>query len=593
MTLTLDTSPPPTFEAVEVASIPRSQFLTLETALWFLLGIVALGLRLFDLARWPLSENEAALALRAWRLAPASSGALLDGLPLTPDPLAWNLDALFFTLFGAGDATARLPQAIGGTLLVLSPWLLRPLLGRGHALAASLLLLLSPTALFWSRQASGEVWAALCAVLLVAGVARWWRWGAARDAVLAAVALGVGLASSPGFWSVLAAGALFWAWERWPSRRVDSDTDVSESTSQRPSNPEFARYGAVALLAFLLASTGFLINLAGLGAALNLPVRWVQALFGSPPLVLPFALVLLLYEALALLAGIIGGSQLAAVRLRWAAFGLLWAAITIVPTTLLNSGWSGGLLFVVVPLALLGGAAVVALWQSVAAEGDWRVDGLFVAFSAVLVLYIWINVTAYLASSVQFVGVLSVVVALGMFVAAAILVWQSYGRKPALRVVGLALFLLFSLVSLSSAWGLSLVRGADPREPLVVQPSSTDLRTGAAALAQLSIERYRNPAAIPLGIQSTLGYAPRWYFRNFADARLVEGSRPDLPEAALLAFDAPAPPGRIGQRIWLGPTWPGFPAERPALLRWLVERSEPPTLTDRAAILYLTVPEAE
>ncbi|HEX8684097.1 MAG TPA: hypothetical protein VF707_17380, partial [Ardenticatenaceae bacterium] len=79
----------------------------------------------------------------------------------------------------------------------------------------------------------------------------------------------------------------------------------------------------------------------------------------------------------------------------------------------------------------------------------------------------------------------------------------------------------------------------------------------------------------------------------FADARLVEGSRPDLPEAALLAFDAPAPPGRIGQRIWLGPTWPGFPAERPALLRWLVERSEPPTLTDRAAILYLTVPEAE
>jgi hypothetical protein len=186
-----------------------------------------------------------------------------------------------------------------------------------------------------------------------------------------------------------------------------------------------------------------------------------------------------------------------------------------------------------------------------------------------------------------------VLVAVAMLVAAAALIWQTYGSAAARRSVGAVLLFLLLLVSLSSAWGLSLARGADPREPLVVQPSSSDLRTRAAELAQLSVERYRNPAAIPLGIQETLGYAPRWYFRDFADLTLVQGSRPDLPEAALLAFDAPPPPGRIGQRVWLGPQWPGFPTDRLALARWFVSRSEPVTLTSRDAILYVTIPQAE
>lgn len=591
-TLEINTGDPlPTPGFVEVAPLPLTQPLTLEAALWLLLGVAALGLRLFDLARWPLSESEAGLALQAWRLTSGSPVAdLLGSVPtLSPDPLSWNLSALFFALFGANDTMARLPQALGGTLLVLAPWLLRPLLGRGHALAVSLLLLLSPTVLFWSRQVSGEVWAALCALVLVAGVARWHRWHATRDALLAAVAMGVGLASSPGFWSVLAAAALFWLWARWGERRAGAE----QEPFARPSNPELARYGAVVLLAFAIAATGLFLNLGGLGAALNLPARWLQALWGSPALLLPFALTLLLYEALPLVAGIVGGSQMAVARPQWAVFGLLWVAVTAVPATLLNSGWAGGVLFVVVPLALLGGALVVALVRSLSEEGRWGVDGLFLVFSAALFLYIWINVTAYLANTPQFIGVLSVVVALGMFIAAAALIWQTYGARTARRGFGAALLFLLLIAALSSTWGLSLARGADPREPLVVQPSSTDLRTAAAELAQLSIERYRNPATIPLAVQETLGTAPRWYFRDFRDVTLVQGSRPDLPEAALLAFDAPAPPERIGQRVWLGPQWPGFPTERLALLRWLFSRSEPVTLTDRAAILYVTLLQAE
>src|SRR5690606_28533863 len=98
--------------------------------LWAAVALVALGMRLVQLGTLPLSEGESALAYEAWRAASGES-ANLNRAAL--NPFAFNLTNLHFYLFGAGDAVARIGSVIGGTLLVLSAWLYRPLLGRGHA----------------------------------------------------------------------------------------------------------------------------------------------------------------------------------------------------------------------------------------------------------------------------------------------------------------------------------------------------------------------------------------------------------------------------------------------------------------------------
>ncbi|MDQ4078136.1 MAG: hypothetical protein M3220_18055, partial [Chloroflexota bacterium] len=123
-------------------------------------------------------------------------------------------------------------------------------------------------------------------------------------------------------------------------------------------------------------------------------------------------------------------------------------------------------------------------------------------------------------------------------------------------------------------------------------PSDADLRTGAERLAQISVERYRDPSAIPLGIQRTLGYAPRWYFRDFDTVTTVEGSHGALPEAVLLESNAPPPPGRIGKRVWVGPEWQWGADSPQSLIRWLTLRADKRIgITEREAVLYVTLSE--
>lgn len=592
-------SPAPV-EAQPPIVVPRG--FTVESALWLALGLLALGMRVVDLGRGPLAEGEAALALEAWRFVSGAPYTMVGApLPAVLSPLAFNLNALLFLLFGAGDAMARVAQALGGTALVLAPWLLRPVLGRGHALAMSGLLLLSPSVLFWSRHASGEVWAALFALLLVAGVARWHQSGARRELLLAALALGLGLASGAGFWSVLVAGALFALFQRWQARRAVAETGTSEAevlpltrsvrTSVGELRAAFMPFFPVTIAAFVVASTGLFVNLPGLGAALNLPVQWLRDLAGvGPSLLIPFLFVVWLYEALALLSAFVGGALMAERRAGWATFALFWVAVTLVPATVSNSGWSGALLFVTLPLALLGAAALLFLGRTLLEEGRWQVEGLFALIGVVLFVYFWLALTKFLTASGT-VQTLALVAPLALLGVVALLLAQSFGARAAQRAFALTVLLYLATISLASAWGVSVVRSADPREPLVTQAADADVREGVALLEQVSIERYRDPHMIPLGIQRPLGFVPRWYFRDF-DPVTVEGSNADLPEAALLEPDAPPPAGWLGTRVWVGSEWAWGVDSPQLLLRWLTFRAdERLPQQDRGALLYIKLPE--
>jgi hypothetical protein len=305
-------------------------------------------------------------------------------------------------------------------------------------------------------------------------------------------------------------------------------------------------------------------------------------------LVLPFFFVVLLYEVLVIGAGIIGGVRLLDSRPQWGLFAFIWLAITLLPAALLNSGWTGALLYIAVPFALLGGGAVANLLERIMDEGSWRLDGSTFVVTLIIFLSFWITLNLYLSApgTTPAYSLLIPVVGLGLGIG---YLFAVYSAPVALRLIGMLLLLMAGTYSLSTAWSLNINHANDPREPLVVQPSDINLRTSVAELEQVSTERYRNAHQIPVGLQSTLGYAPRWYFRDFRDQREVTGNT-DLPEAALL--DAATPPAAgLGKKVFIGQTWQWTIGDTVGLLRWLKTRGEGNGLGTREAVLYVQLPQ--
>ena len=141
--------------------------LTVETALWILVAVVALTLRLAHLDAAPLNSHEAREAIFAWR---AVTG---QGMPATSySPLLFSVNTLLFTLCGTSDKLARLWPALCGSVLALTPFLLRRHIGRVGALVTWLCLAFSPTLLSASRQLDGAVITALSGMVVLGSLVR-------------------------------------------------------------------------------------------------------------------------------------------------------------------------------------------------------------------------------------------------------------------------------------------------------------------------------------------------------------------------------------------------------------------------------------
>ncbi|MEK9659383.1 MAG: flippase activity-associated protein Agl23 [Chloroflexota bacterium] len=137
----------------------------LERSAWCALMAAALASRLWDVGGRALHYDELLHAWYAWRYA--------DGLgyahtPLTHGPLLFHLAAGTFKLLGSSDMTARMLPALVGAVVVAMPLALRGALGRWGALGASVLLLTSPTGLYFARFLRNDVYMSLWALVLAA-----------------------------------------------------------------------------------------------------------------------------------------------------------------------------------------------------------------------------------------------------------------------------------------------------------------------------------------------------------------------------------------------------------------------------------------
>ena len=248
---------------------------TLEVALYGLLFLLAAGLRLWGLGDRPLQEVEASQALSAWRFYRGEAQGVLPGYR---PPLLYG-QLLSFVAWGINDFAVRIWPALAGGLVAISPALLRRQLGRWGALGASALATFSPSMIFFSRFGSGDMLSLLGAVGLVVGILRFGRSGEARDLRIAVLGLALALCAGPGGYTTLLAVVLWGLMlalgrSRWPA---------VGSWWEELSRIWLARrrlwVQAIGLfgVAFLLLSTGLLLNFDGLHGGIAQFSRWRRA----------------------------------------------------------------------------------------------------------------------------------------------------------------------------------------------------------------------------------------------------------------------------------------------------------------------------
>jgi len=129
-----------------------------ELALYLLFIGVGAGLRFWDLGARAYHHDESLHAQYAFYL---FRDGTYEHNPMMHGPFQFFGIAFNFVLFGVSDYTARILPALMGTVLIGVPFFLRRQLGRSGALAAAGLIAFSPTLLYFSRFARGDIHIAL------------------------------------------------------------------------------------------------------------------------------------------------------------------------------------------------------------------------------------------------------------------------------------------------------------------------------------------------------------------------------------------------------------------------------------------------
>ena len=141
-----------------------------EIIAYLSLFVVGGALRLWDLGGQAIHHDESLHALYAWRLY-SGEGYMHD--PMMHGPFQFHGMALMFFLFGDSDYTARLLPAIFGIALMALPFCFRWKLGAKGAIFTSMLIMISPSLLYYSRFARNDILMAVWALALVVLI---WRY---------------------------------------------------------------------------------------------------------------------------------------------------------------------------------------------------------------------------------------------------------------------------------------------------------------------------------------------------------------------------------------------------------------------------------
>lgn len=567
-------------------------WLTAEVALYILLGATAAGLRFYALGAQPLQESEAAQALAAWQFLGLGSWDLrLEGY----SPLLFLGNVFTFALLGASDALARLVPALAGTALAVLPYFLRHRLGRTGALFASLLLTLSPSTLFFSRYLGGEIVVAACVLVMLVGFFGYLDSWQPKYAYLIPGALALSLSAAPLIYTFVLIFGTFLLLLGLVDRlaRVDMGWSAVRVAWQTARRDLLKNSALVLVVVLVLVGTAFLLNFAGLPAALDFLPTWLAQLgprSGSQPWYYYFRL-LVLYEPLILVFGLMGlVYYYFRPRDLLTTFFLYWTVAAAVIYALAGQKAPGNILLLVLPLALLAGLVLGRFWEQSAQTGNWWAEGLFVAFFMAAVVYLAIQLAGY-ASSGQAAHLFYMALAPLLLSVLTALCWTWLGVEPTLRCGKITLFLVLALLTVSLSLGLNYHRAADPREPMVVEATSPGVRDLVTTLERISSHQDGDPHTIAVTVEEATGPVLAWHLRDFRNTRFVEKLSPAIETPVVITQAEEEEPtlggSYMGQDFAVQATWNPQGLTRTERLRWLLYREAPTPVRSRNVVLWV------
>ncbi len=502
-----------------------------DTWLFIISLFAALIMRLPALGQLPLSLTESAEAWAVWRFWQAGDGGLLP----VSSPAYFTFTAVVTQFFGHNDAAARLVPALFGAAAAMMPWLLRKRLGTIGAFAAAMLLAVSPLHAITSRTAGGDGIALFALMLLLTAVLNFHDNADPKWQTAAALSAGLGLASSPLFYSGLFALLLALLVQRW------ADGDDGDDGDERPS-PDWQQVGLITAAAFLLSSSLFLVYPAGWGAGVRLPADWFTHFHltaGLTAFFHPF-IILLRYEPFTSL--LMAGGLLCALceDRKTALFFVYWMAAAIFLLLVQQGNADNAVLLTLPSFLLIGLQADRILTLPMQEKKDKPLSvmqdqavsaAIFLAFGAVILG----NTAAYarqdVLNSENFIAIwLAILLVItGTMLAYFLLMWEG---ETVVRGAVIAILTVTFFQQWGTAWQLSHYSANDPQEQWVTVGTDDGVRVMTAVIHDLSdrFAKSHHGISIANGVDSPI---LRWYLRDF-DNVTHSHTLPYEPTASLL-----------------------------------------------------------
>lgn len=547
-----------------------------ETIIYAAITLLALILRLAELDALPLAAAEATPALAAWKLLYPNSFVTVT---TAPSPLVFAAQAVAFSTLGASEFTARLLTALAGVGVVLSPFMLRRLLGRTRTLLLVIALFFSPVLLVASRTSSPVVWSLLLAAV---GAGAYWRHhdgGGNGYAVLATVAFAsVALLADPaGILLLLTLGGAY-ALTRWTGQ-----TDEDAERDAQPSRAWPWLNGlAVSALIIFVASTLFLLHPRGfnnVGALLDAGLRGLTMPYAdAPPLYI--LLTSLFYEPFGWLFSFIG------LYLSWRRgfpavdrFFALWLLLGMIASLVFVGGGPDHALWLTVPLAGLTSRSLIE-----ALREDPRNIWHFPGWARWLVALIVIGLMMILSVALQSVArsltrldpalgsdTLSRLDPIGMILVAMVVLFSIVGfflvasvwdRATAARGTLLGLVLFGMTTALGAGWNAAVPNATFAAEPWHFQPTTENAALLRETLLEVAARQSRGQTSYSVALSGDTDGVLAWLLRDFTDVRVIASPADANNEVVVLAqsvipgaSEALIPAGYVGQDFILRETW--------------------------------------
>ena len=587
---------------------------TVEQAIYALLFVLALGLRLYSLGDLnPVTPLEAAQIWPAW-LGQSSSALEESGLPEPSppaSPLLYTVQRALFLITGGGSSFwARFAPACAGAGLVLAAWALRRRMGRGAALMAAALFAFDPWLLSFSRMADGATLSALTGVLLLAALFGGRMDGPQLDRL--AVTGGLFLISGPLAWLLLP--VLLYALYL-----------LKGGPLADPAPGQSRQAAVICAGTAIVGSTGLLSDLSGLsaiGESVGTAVAHLVGSSGTAGILLAghgytvdWALLrLLVDEPFLLLFGVSGmaialfgavsstvagpaiqmvsegesvetegGVLVDAVWLNVLAVGVAWGLLLILlpgrtPVSLLVTG---------LPLLLLAAGTATRMLRAIPIRmlirDSSRMPALATMGILLITAFFWTGTISVSLRDGNFDPRLAIfyllIPALGAF-----FVWWTGGRAS-LHVFGFLTLGAFFLAQASSSWMLNLRPEYDHSRALYAEAGDSGMAMLVEDIARLSSLRTGDPAEASVYLQVEYSYLPffYWHLRAMRDLRWNPGiDLTGVETDALVVTQGTSgnggnhdllPTGFVGSSYSVTQVWLPTELESPgALLRWMLYR---------------------